>query len=236
MLAKTHQRPAHNDRAKVGRKSTRELPDVDQEHAQLQDRPPPEFLAPGCPQLTSEAVQDQVHALPDACRLLADAEVLGQRRHRVGEDGRVEVHRYLDAGDDAQEAPFLPPRPGVRQLVVAVVLCQLLLAVRDCRAALLREPGEGAVPVVRLRVRLVGIGLRALLCFGVIAGDLQVALFFVVFSLCSAVRSLGDVEGRLLVGLGVQFRLLLALGRVLSCDHVDSDAATTKTDRSLFGN
>lgn len=62
--------------------------------------------------------------------LLTNVELLGERLNRVREDRSVEVHGHLHEGDGTQVRPFLPTRPAVSQLVVAMMLLELTLPIR----------------------------------------------------------------------------------------------------------
>lgn len=95
----THQRPTNNNGAKIRCHGARNLPDIDQKHAQLQNRPATKLLTPWCPKLASKRVEDEIYHLSHASGLRADAEMLGDGVDSTGVHGCVEVHGYLDAGD-----------------------------------------------------------------------------------------------------------------------------------------
>jgi hypothetical protein len=90
--SKTYQSSANNDSPEIWSNRTRNLPDVDQKHAQLQNRPATKFLAPRCPQLASERVEDEIDHLTNSCRLVTDPKVLRQGFHGAWVHGGVKVH------------------------------------------------------------------------------------------------------------------------------------------------
>ena len=122
-----YQSTSHDYGPPVGRQRGGNLPDVDEQHGQLQDGPATKLFAPRRPQLAADGVGDQIDHLAGACLLLANVKGLGQRLHGVGKDGRVEVHRHLHAGHRGQVHPLLPSRPAVGQLVVAFDFGQFAL-------------------------------------------------------------------------------------------------------------
>lgn len=91
----TYQRSGNDNATKVWSKGCWQLPDVDQKHGKLQDRPSSKLLAPWRPQLAAERVHDEVDTLSNTSRLLTHTKGFGDGRDGIGEDGSVEVHRDL---------------------------------------------------------------------------------------------------------------------------------------------
>jgi len=142
LLGKTYKSSANHDRPEVWGDRTRDLPDVDEQHTQLQNRPTAELFAPRCPQLASEGVEDEIDHLPDSGSLLTDSEMLRKWIDSAWIHRCVEVHRDLNSSDGRQIHGFLPFRPRVCELVPCFPLLQLALAVGASRVRGMRfTPG-----------------------------------------------------------------------------------------------
>ena len=137
MLETTYKSAANDNGPPIGSQSAGNLPNVDEKHGELEDRPPSKLLTPRRPELAAERVQDQINHLPDADALLVDAELGGQGLDGAGEHRRVVVHGDLDSGDGAEVHPLLPRRPGVCKDLGAVDLSQLPSTLGVCRPATL---------------------------------------------------------------------------------------------------
>ncbi len=114
------QEASDDDGRKVGGQRAGDLPEVDEEQTELQDRSSSQLLTPRGPELASERVGDQKDHLSDAGRLQGDAEFLCHRLDGAGVDAGVEVHGDLDREDDAQDPPFPRGRERKSEFVVAV--------------------------------------------------------------------------------------------------------------------
>lgn len=158
---KTAQSTADHDGSEVGRESHRKLPDVDQEHRELKDRPATKLLRPGSPKLATESVSHQEDHGTATGTLRRNAKLLRNAANGIGVEGGVEVHRHLDPEDDGDDVPLLLVGEAEAELLVAVVLAELVLVMCAQLLELLaggaigrvcRVPGDAVVRVVFLFV------------------------------------------------------------------------------------
>jgi hypothetical protein len=113
-----------HDGSKVLCESDRDLPDVDKEQTELEDRPSTKLLGPGSPELTTKGVKDKEDHSTTTGSLSADVELFRHTSDGIAVKTGVEVHRYLDDEDDRQNRPFLPSREAEAKLFVAIIFCQ----------------------------------------------------------------------------------------------------------------
>jgi hypothetical protein len=153
--------PAHEDGSEVGRNAHRDLPDVDEEQTELEDRPSSQLFTPGRPQLATESVGDQEDGGTKTRCLRADAKLRGDTGDGIAVKRCVEVHGDLDKEDDTQNSPLLPCREGETELIVAVFLCDLVAIV--CAVSLVVFLVGGAEGVIgRLLVMRIAVRRRLL--------------------------------------------------------------------------